>query len=123
MNREIKFRAYYRRFSDDNWAIEGEYTLQDLTERGIQFCQERFEWAQYTGLEDKNGKEIYEGDILDCQDRIVKVVWHNEAGCFDSAFVKYIFSLCSNEITNQDFKYRAVVIGNIHENPELISNQ
>ena len=76
--------------------------------------------GQFSGFEDKNGIEIAEGDILNCQDRIVKVVWHEQAGQWDTDLVRYIFDLCSNGITNQEWKYRAVVIGNIHDNPELL---
>ena len=76
---------------------------------------------QYTGLKDKNGKKIYEGDILDCKDRLVYIEWHNEAGCFDAKFIRYIRDISSNGCTNQEFKYRSTVIGNIYENPELLN--
>jgi len=62
--REIKFRAYYQKITDDTWIIEGEYTLKDLTDRGIKFDQVRIDWVEYTGLKDNSGVEIYEGDIL-----------------------------------------------------------
>ncbi len=63
--RDVKFRAYYQKMSDNSWMIEGEYTIKDLTSRGITFDQERILWVQYTGLSDKNGKEIYDGDIIE----------------------------------------------------------
>jgi hypothetical protein len=113
--REIKFRA---------WSSKGlrfwyfDYTVGFNPENNDCFSYP----MQYTGLKDKNGKEIYEGDVLNCQDRIVKVIWHEQAGQWDTVFIKYVFDLCSNGITNQEWKYRAVVIGNIYENPELLDN-
>lgn len=76
--------------------------------------------GQYTGLTDKYGKRIFEGDILDCGDRIVYVEWHQNCGTWDSTFIKYKGERCSNGITPVEWKYRATVIGNIHDNPELL---
>ena len=73
-----------------------------------------------SGLPDKNQDEIYEGDILECEDRIVYVAWHEECGTWDCKFIKYINDLCSNGIMPVEWKYRAKKIGNIYENPELL---
>lgn len=104
--REIKFRAYYRRLSDNKWIIEGEYTLKDLTDRGICFDQERIEWVQFTGLYDKNRVEIYEGDILSADNGVESIV---SVGWEDMYTYSYFHPVKLFE-----------VIGNIHENPELL---
>ena len=70
--------------------------------------------GQFTGLFDKNGREIYEGDIVtDKFDRKCIVIWHSEYACFalkTSDAHEYDFALSD---TNE-------IIGTIHENPELI---
>ena len=77
--------------------------------------------GQFTGLPDKNEKEIYEGDVLNCGDRVVYVYWNIYCGTWDSKFIRYTKKpLSSNGITPNEWKYRAEVIGNIHDNPELL---
>lgn len=61
--------------------------------------------GQFTGLFDKKGKEIYEGDILQSNNCQIKVEWDNYKCCWN--IVEYGIHLYE-------------VIGNIHDNPELI---
>lgn len=112
--REIKFRAYYQKVTDDSWVIEGEYTLKDLTDRGIQFDQERIKWVEYTGLQDRNGKDIYEGDIVsftnpDTGTTAISKVFFDCGGFSISIYADYC------PFMGELFDYE--IIGNIYQNP------
>ena len=70
---------------------------------------EYHELMQYTGLKDKNGKEIYEGDVVEINDSGVRF------GVYE--FVNGTFKISGTETISSTF---SKVIGNIHENPELL---
>jgi len=126
--RELKFRAWDK--ENKEWygesdpriltfvgfAIFGECTL--ICTPPIEKLQ-HLEITQYTGLKDKNGVEIYEGDI-------VKTNWQNRNGVI--AFI--LGSFCLKEFIETTSlqnlarnKWEFEVIGNIYQNPELLSTQ
>ena len=116
--REIKFRAWdtvmnkVLNLGDCKISIDlfgGIYDDEETPPRDVTY---RTILMQYTGLKDKNGVEIYEGDILSGN---WIVVWH-EAG-----FYLHIPKLFSDTLyMPMSEKLEGEVIGNIYENPNLL---
>lgn len=128
MNREIKFRGYG--IAEKKWMYgyglheviyryeNGETKATWLTTdiKNISMVHDKSA-GEYTGLKDKNGEEIYEGDILMCDfypcQGIYLVNWDKKDACFiaidkkDGYVPAYVWDNCE-------------IIGNIYENKELL---
>lgn len=137
MTREIKFRAWSTKentwFADTDWSIMLDGTLLDKYQSD--FGSENVVLMQYTGVKDKNGVEIYEGDI-------VKVQQHTHLSIPDFEILegnyKVLFNMGSYGMIIQNYCYwdlcsfgyevflnhgridKVKIIGNIYENPELL---
>ena len=118
--REIKFRAWDKLFKEmfdvpmlSNKAVFHAIPPKFMPE-GVPLAQ--VELMQYTGLLDKNGKEIYEGDIVKAGENIVLIIWNKGFASFALAKTGWMYDHFFGEIDNE----RCEVIGNIHENPELL---
>lgn len=78
--------------------------------------------GQFTGLTDQHGKQIFEGDIIECWSEGVKArgtVQQNRGGLwiiYPAWQKRIMWGLCPNEDCSTDVK----IIGNIHDNPELV---
>ena len=115
--RDIKFRAWDRILKKMTYGVfmklrEFEYIniLGMFT-----ILNQRYDLMQYTGLYDKSGKEIYEGDIL--------IDEHNEEYCeviFECG--KFVCNFETNSIDLSDISDELIDIGNIYENKELIGD-
>lgn len=81
---------------------------------------EEVELMQSTGLKDKNGKEIFEKDILDYNGRKVIVKWHGSYACFIYEFVDELKNRTAEWQPLYLSYYKFEIIGNIYENPEML---
>ena len=119
--REIKFRVWCptsKHFSTQPWLscdglmLKWEHTgdIQTLTD--IRF--DNYVIQQYTGLKDKNGKEIYEGDILS-----YKGMHRVGNGVSIVSFDDGSFMI-DEDFADKNWAVEHEVIGNIFENPELL---
>lgn len=138
--REIKFRVWDvsdKRFLD--WKTEIKYSVAHVNKFQQEGCwvsvfgfvldSPRHEIQQFTGLKDKNGKEIYEGDILasDCHEKPCnyKVVWNDERSGDYCGFMLQAIMKDPPRVTFHIHNFKMwmaegfSVIGNIFENPEL----
>jgi hypothetical protein len=123
--REIRFRALYNGHLVYGNFIEGVfdgiefYQIEQSDSRDFsKWLVDKETVGQYTGRQDKNGKYIYEGDIVEFDAE----EWGNDQSnkfevCWDDYNAGWDFG---GGITS-DMEYRTV-IGNIHENPELLEN-
>lgn len=108
--RELKFRVYI----PDRKVLEyfelGKFYLSDNY-----LFQHKYHVQQYTGIKDKNGKEIYEGDILNESYHQLKAeVVYDERSCYFKLAARNSLSFYLDR--NSIFE----IIGNINENPELL---
>lgn len=130
--REILFRG--KRIDNGEW-VEGNLFVPDKVDfrkppteilMGTNIVRISYEVdpetvGQYTGLKDKNGKRVFEGDI--CQHektgRTISVSWHGTmAGYVWSKRIEDSHLFDFGELFRVHDKY--AVIGNIHDNPELL---
>ncbi len=106
--RVIKFRAW----SKYNQGMR--YNILNLGK----FKNEFWERMQFTGLKDKNGKEIYEGDIIEYKNVLFVVEWEKEFCQFKLSFIE------KEGFLDLGYKTRELkIIGNIYENPELVEDK
>ena len=90
------------------------------------FVFKEIELMQSTGLKDKNGKEIFEGDILTDGHTTGDIKNHQTLGFYmvdDEGIERFFSDTASLEDFDEDMKYASEIleiIGNIYENPELL---
>ena len=125
MRREIKFRG--KRLDNREWVFftllfDGRTDYYDVDPNTV---------GQFTGLKDKNRKDIYEGDIIECLDSQGEPVRHFVEFCGRRGYYAQYFAghspLTAYEAgpINQDYidKFGKYVIGNIYDNPELLKTE
>ena len=129
--RELRFRAWVKDHKKFHWFSLGDLLYAkdeygsimgngpDDMYAGFDFqaypeFEEKYPIMQYTGLKDKNGKEIYEGDIVYIPDMKFEVKFR-ETICWD----------CGGNYTGMGYEISEAyeIIGNIYENPELLEKE
>lgn len=121
--KDIKFRV---------WDAELEVFIQsfciDNSGDPFLFCEEtgvaevlNVELMQYTGLKDKNGVEIYEGDIVEIYGtgKCTVSITPQLGVCFTSIDDKFIVDCAHDVLMENDL---GGIVGNIYENPELLKD-
>lgn len=131
---EIKFRAWDRRFKEMRYEINEAQDDMDILDI-FSYYKDDYIFMQYTGLKDKNGVEIYEGDIvqsiinrkkfiIDFKDfswvlKTFKQKWLSKI--WDEKEILTFKWYCDfTKINNKSPIEYLEIIGNIYENPELL---
>lgn len=137
--RTIKFRG--KRIDNGEWVygdlvIENgfknqpqKYLIRTYTQRGLVYCEVNSDTiGQFTGLYDKNRKEIYEGDIIQGEYNHKHLIRYAEdEACFTATLVEYVGNGFAERWNTGDVtqkwidEFSKVVIGDIHDNKELLT--
>lgn len=131
--RDIKFRVWdnrqnkYLNPDDVSISADGFITVFNVDGKHSRVVQPpgslspRFIIEQYTGLKDKNGKEIYEGDVVKVEGdgEIYRVEWIRSGFGLEPRYNSLRYPV----LGNVELRRKIEVIGNIHENPELLEEK
>jgi uncharacterized phage protein (TIGR01671 family) len=119
MSRIIKFRVW------DNVDYMSTFTLDDVMQRKIVFTSD-CHVMQFTGLADKHGIDIYEGDIIyiPLYGNAI-IIWNDDVCSFQYAYHAIgKGTSIGGRMTNTMYKHESIIkyeiIGNIYQNPEFI---
>ncbi|EAE0294195.1 hypothetical protein AFX43_08090 [Listeria monocytogenes] len=116
--REIEFRAWDKEVKemDYNPSVIEIWQNKPINEQFRLESEEKLVWMQYTGLKDKNGKKIFEGDIC----------WEEYGECygvvkFEDAKFLYLWENIAEDLW--EVADSIEIYGNIHENLDLLEGK
>lgn len=138
MSREFKFRVWDN--EQNKYALRvnsiifdladklHSVNVEDITHSRVQILSKNIIVEQYIGIKDKNGKEIYEGDIIKLyKDGILQGLFEVIYDCDWCSFrpdllkANRYFAECEQCFPKMHYRY--MVVGNIHENKELLEEK
>ena len=126
-----KFRAWHKTWEEMGWIARIRYkksgeiarlsfrrNIYDGNIYGGLVNLDEIELMQSTGLKDKNGKEIFEGDIVKSNKYITSVFYEDGAYCVK--FRRTPNTTVTMNVISFIEKYKTRIVGNIYENPDIL---